>query len=195
MEKKELRDIVNGIFEMHDLTRTPRTGWQKIGVKDPESVAEHTLLTSQIAYILAVLEKAKNPEKIACVCLFHDNSETRIGDLNRINKKYSTKERFEAKAFMHFSKQFPTEAQKKLNAFFLDFDKRHGKEYFICKDADNLQFIFQAKYYLEIGYKAAEVFIHNTAKKLHTESAKAIYQEVLKTSFIDWLGEDYEYKK
>ncbi len=189
MKPKEIKGIVNGIFEAHDLTRVGRSGWKKIGIKNPENIAEHAAMTAQIAYILAVLEEAKNPERIACMCLFHDNAETRIGDPNKITTKYIDKKIPEMRAFQDFSQQFPKEIKKRLGSLFLDFERGKDKESIIAKDADMLQLIFQAKYYLDIGFKIAKAFIDNTGKKLQTESAKTIFEVVRETEFTEWLHE------
>ena len=59
-----LKKIVNFIFELNQLKRQAHTGWWFVGVKDPDTVAEHAFRAAQIGYILAVKEGDVNPERV-----------------------------------------------------------------------------------------------------------------------------------
>lgn len=67
-----------------------RAGWWHAGVRDPESVAEHPARVAQPAALLAA-EEGGNPERAACLALWHDTQETRTGDLPHTVKPYLTK--------------------------------------------------------------------------------------------------------
>lgn len=58
------------------------------GVKDPESVAEHSWRTSLIASLIAKPEGA-DPAQAAYLAVWHDTQETRTGDVNYVGKKYA----------------------------------------------------------------------------------------------------------
>ncbi len=198
-EKGEVRmhqmtKLVNGIFEMFSLGNVSRSGWHRAGVKSGiENVLEHTCLTAQIAYILAIMEEYQNPEKIACEALFHDNAETRMGDLNKLNTKYLSKSPGERIAFTHFISQFPSEVEKRLCRYFDDFETGYSKESILVKDADLLQMGFQAKIYLDQGHKFAQRFLDRIPEGLKTDSAKMIFAEMLNVEFFEWcLSESYE---
>jgi putative hydrolase of HD superfamily len=57
------------------------------GVRDPESIADHSFRTAIIASVVAALEGG-NPERAAFMGLFHDTQETRITDIPYIGKCY-----------------------------------------------------------------------------------------------------------
>ncbi len=46
---KNLKKIINWFFEISLLKKIQRSGWRNIGIENPDSVAEHAFLTSQIA--------------------------------------------------------------------------------------------------------------------------------------------------
>jgi putative hydrolase of HD superfamily len=71
----KLVGIAKYLYEIGYLKHLKRSGWWRMGVRDPESVAEHSYRTAVIGYVLANLEGA-DPEKTASICLFHD---TRVG--------------------------------------------------------------------------------------------------------------------
>jgi putative hydrolase of HD superfamily len=60
----------------------PRIGWVNAGVRDPETVAEHTLLVSYIAASLAK-EMGLDAGKAALLALIHDAAESALGNASR----------------------------------------------------------------------------------------------------------------
>src|SRR5690349_19840537 len=72
---------------MGALKRAKRSGWWIAGVKDPETIAEHSWRTAVIGSVLAMMEGA-DPARVALLCTFHDTQETRIGDIPWIGRRY-----------------------------------------------------------------------------------------------------------
>ena len=81
--------IVEFLFEVGMLKRTPRSGWQFLD-GGSESVAEHVYRTTMVAYVLARLEGTVDTERVLRLALIHDLPEARTGDLNYVNQKYVT---------------------------------------------------------------------------------------------------------
>src|SRR5262245_45598772 len=79
--------IANYIYETGHLKTTARTGWTLAGIAKVESVADHSFRTAVIGVILASLEGA-DPARTALLCLFHDTTETRLGDIPSVGKQY-----------------------------------------------------------------------------------------------------------
>lgn len=67
-----------------------RSGWWHVGVRDPESVAEHTMRVAQLAAIIAA-EEGADCARAALLALWHDSQETRTGDLPHTASAYLTK--------------------------------------------------------------------------------------------------------
>ena len=80
-EEEDLSGLVEFIFELGQLKRTPRTGGAKLGIKQPETVADHSFRSAAIGFLLAEME-GYDPYQVAGYCLFHDAAETRTGDLD-----------------------------------------------------------------------------------------------------------------
>jgi hypothetical protein len=81
------KKIVEFLFEVGMLKKTPRTGYQFLG-SGGESVADHSFRTAVIGYALASQEPDADRNKVVLMCLFHDFPEARTGDHNYVNKKY-----------------------------------------------------------------------------------------------------------
>lgn len=183
------KNIVNFIFEVAQLKRQRHSGFKLAGVKNPSTVAEHVMRAAQIGYILAVMEGNANPEKVASLVLFHDNGEARIGDQHKVASRYFNNQAAEIKAISEQLDSLGAELGEKLKKYFLEYEQRTTSEGIIAKDADWLEQAFQAKEYIDIGYKATQDWINNIEKALETKSAKKLLAEMKRTEFTDWWQE------
>ncbi|WP_290597962.1 MULTISPECIES: HD family hydrolase [unclassified Archaeoglobus] len=158
-----MEDIVRFIHEAGSLKLVPRSGWLKLGIKLPESVAEHSFRTALIAFILAL----KNGEGLEVACkaataaLFHDLHESRTMDLHKIAQRYVIANEKKAK-----------EDQLSWMEFEPDFSE--VEDY--VDDADKLELAFQA-----VEYADQATYALKLAEKveLKTEIAKEIYQALM----------------
>ncbi len=73
-------------YQVGHLSRSPRSGWLLAGVRDPESVAEHSHRAAVLAYIIATMEGA-DPHRACTLAVFHDLPETRTTDLHSVAKR------------------------------------------------------------------------------------------------------------
>jgi 5'-deoxynucleotidase YfbR-like HD superfamily hydrolase len=86
---EQIVGVATFLFEMGTLKRARRTGWWIAGVRDPESIAEHSHRTAILATVLAAMEDA-NPARACLLATLHDTQETRIGDIPHIGRRYLT---------------------------------------------------------------------------------------------------------
>lgn len=179
------KQIANYFFEINTLKRIKRSGSWIAGIKDPDTIAEHAFRTAQIGYILAELEKVDS-QKVLLMCLFHDNGEVRIGDHHKIMARYIDTEIAEKKAFEEQLKNLPQKIALKIETSNLEFNQRQSIESIVAKDADLLELAFQAKEYLELGYKGKQNWMDNIRKNLKTKNAKKIFEAIEKGSMNDW---------
>lgn len=180
------KNLVNFIFEINQLKRQRHSGFQLVGVKDPDSVAEHVMRAAQIGYILAAMEGDANPEKVAAMVLIHDNGEARIGDQHKVAARYFNTKKAEKDALTEQLGNLEGTIGQTWLGYFDEYEKRNTKEGIIAKDADWLEQAFQAKEYVDLGYAAAEDWIKNVEKALETASAKLVLKEMKKVKFTDW---------
>jgi len=181
-----ITNIINFIFELNQLKRLRHSGWQLAGIKNPDTVAEHSLRAAQIGYILAVMEGDANPNKVVTMLVIHDNAEARIGDRNKVSARYYSNGEAEEKAFNDQLDKLGEKIKQKWKKYYDEFEARNTKEGIIAKDADWLEQAFQAKEYIDLGYSSAQNWIDNVEKAVETESAKKIIAEMKKIKFTDW---------
>ncbi len=192
-EKEKIKKIVNFFFELLHLKRVSRSGLTIIGIKDIDSVAEHVFVAAQIAYILGKMEGV-NAEKAALMCLFHDNGEARIFDINLLQSIYfNEKDKAESKAFSNQIKDLP--GKEGIEELHKEFEEKKTPEALIARDADKLELAVQAKHYLERGEKDAKIWIDKVRPSLKTESSKKLLNVIENSNPNDWWKEIPEIKQ
>jgi len=178
-------DIAKFLYEVGQLKRVKRSGWWIAGVKDPESVAEHTFRAAVITYVLARLEGA-DTGKAVLMALFHDLPEARTNDAHRIVRRYADWRNVDKKAMNEQSKRLPHEVGNEVASFFEEFEKEASAEARLARDADLLECLIQAREYQALGYHDVVDWILNAQAALATESAKRIAAECLRTEPKEW---------
>jgi putative hydrolases of HD superfamily len=179
-----MKDIVNLLFEVGMLKKTPRSGYQFLG-SGQESVAEHSFRTAIIGYILSLEEPDADSYKTVLMCLFHDLHEARTGDLNYVNKQYV--DCHEDKAMHDLAKNVPF--GNKIIASFKEFNNGESIEARIAKDADQLDLILELKGQEDLGNRYATEWLHYATKRLSTKNGQKMAREIIKTDSTDWWFE------
>jgi len=177
MEKEKLEKITKFLSEIQMLKRIEHEGFRLSGVSKIDSVAEHTAIAAQIAYILGKLEGA-NASKCAIIALFHDNEESRIGDHHKVASRYLNTKQAEVESEKEHYSNLPETVGNEIFEMQEEMRERNTKEGIIAKDADWLEQAIQAKIFVETGHQGAEDIINNVAGALETDSAKEILDEI-----------------
>ena len=180
-----MQGIVNFLFEVGMLKKTPRTGYQFFG-SGSESVAEHILRTIFIGYTLCKLEADVDELKVLKICLVHDLPEARTGDMNYVSKKYVTVH--EEKAIRELTETlfFGDDIKSAID----EFNERKTKESLLAHDADQLALILQLKEYGDLGNRYSKEWIEFAVKRLCTENAKKIANSIIGTDSSEWWFRD-----
>ena len=184
MSDFNLSAVANFIFELAQLREKPRSGWELIKVPEKESVANHVLRMTQLAYILAVMEGHPEPEQVAMCALFHENGETRLPDIHKVAARYLSEVR-EENVVIDQTAGLGV-AGEKILAFWRTAEHRSSAAGIIAKDADYLECAFTAKEYLEQGHVFAANWIDNVRAALKTDSAKQLFGQMLTMTSNDW---------
>ncbi len=180
-----MKDIVNFLFEVGMLQKTPRTGFQFLG-SGCESVAEHILRTIFIGYTLCKLEEEIDESRTLKLCLFHDLPEARTGDMNYVNKKYVAVD--EQKAIRELTETLFF--GEDIKACLEEFNAGETKEARIARDADQLALILQLKEYGDLGNKYSKDWIAFAIQRLCTENARETARRIMETDSSDWWFKD-----
>jgi putative hydrolase of HD superfamily len=173
-------------FEMGVLKRARRTGWWHAGVRDPESVAEHSLRTAQLAALIAAQEGA-DPARAAMLAIWHDSQETRTGDIPHTAKPYMSAVDNEAISADQVAR-LPEAAAKTVREAVAEYEAQSTAEARCARDADKLECLVQAVEYRAAGYGNVDGWIQSSRSSLRTTTAQRIAEAALGTSMLAWRG-------
>jgi putative hydrolases of HD superfamily len=177
-------EIVGYLYEAGHLKKTRRAGWWIAGIKDPESVAEHSFRTGIIAFALAVMEGA-NPERAATLALFHDVIETRIGDIPSTGRAH-LKIASPVEVNQVQVSSLPTSLQDRISALVAEFEDKATLEAQCAKDADKLECLLQAREYQSQGYSNVQPWVDTMAEAVKTPSGKELAKAAVETPVNVW---------
>ncbi|MFE9312854.1 HD family hydrolase [Streptomyces sp. NPDC088353] len=185
-EDQELTAVARFLFEAGTLKNTKRSGWWMAGVKDPESVADHSWRTALIATIIAQLEGA-DPARAAFLAVWHDSQETRTGDVNHLGKKYTQGEPDPRAITADQVTGMPEGLADAIRALVGEYEAKESPEAICARDADKLECMIQGIEYRDQGYANAQRWIDNSRGRITTKSGQALAAAVLESGSLDWL--------
>ncbi|WP_142036287.1 HD domain-containing protein [Promicromonospora kroppenstedtii] len=171
-------------YEMGVLKRLRRAGWWQVGVRDPESVAEHSLRVAQLAALLAA-EEGADPARAAYLALWHDSQETRITDLPHTARPYLTKPDNVAVTRDQVAPLPEAAAATVLDAV-AEFEAQETPEARCARDADKLECLVQAVEYRHGGQDGVQEWIDSSYAALTTDVAKRVADAALTQSPMSW---------
>ncbi|MEV0646609.1 HD domain-containing protein [Phytomonospora sp. NPDC050363] len=174
----------NYLLELGLLKRARRSGWWIAGIRDPESIAEHSWRTSVTGMVIASLEGA-DPARTAMLCTLHDTPETRIGDIPKIGRDYLTAATPEA-ITRDQTAGCPEPVATTIRDAITEFEAGETLEAVCARDADKLECLIQAVEYGHQGVSTVGRWIDSSLAALKTASARAIAQEVIDSDPLAW---------
>lgn len=163
-EKDETARLVELFAEIMRLKAVPRTGWLLRGVRDVESVADHSYGVAVISLFLA--DRAKHSglevdtERVLRMALIHDLTETRTGDLPRTYKDYIDPAELSAADDRIAEEMLEGLNEENLKARH-EYEERKSLEARIVKAADKIDLLLQAQEYERGGAKSLDEFWSN----------------------------------
>jgi len=181
-----MKDIANLLFEAAHLKRTPRSGFNFLGA-GRESVAEHTFCALFIAWVMTRLETGVDALHLMSMCLVHDLPESRIGDINYVQKQYVTAD--EISAMNHMGGNTPLGSD--ISDLVCEFNKGETREARLAKDADQISLIIELKTLADIGFKPPHKWLPYVLKRLQTKTGKQIAEAIAQTDWDTWWLKNY----
>jgi putative hydrolases of HD superfamily len=184
MTDDEVVGVVGFAYEMGVLKRLRRAGWWHVGVRDPESVAEHSLRVAQLAALIAA-EEGGDPARAAYLGMWHDSQETRIGDLPHSARAYVevvpneriTEDQIAA---------LPEHAKASVRDAVREYEALETVEARCAKDADRLECLMQAVEYREAGYQRVDGWIESSLAGIKTAFGRRLGEAALRVSPLSW---------
>ncbi len=187
MTESEFRAMVRVSHEAGHLKHSKRTGWWIAGIKDPESIAEHSWRTAVIGYLLAHAEGA-DPERTVTICVFHDLQEARTGDIPSVGKSYLAATPA-ADVARDQVQDLPAAVARGILELAGLAGGRSTAEAACAKDADKLECLLQAREYQRQGHQDVQPWIDSMVSAVRTKTGKAFAKAALEADPGEWWRE------
>jgi putative hydrolase of HD superfamily len=162
------------------LKNLPRTGWLLAGIKDCESVAEHSYRVTLVALILSELVQGVNRDKLLQMALLHDLPESLVTDLPRATVQLvgrDAKQRAERDAWATLVPLDPP--LESWRSLWEEFEAGQSAEAKLVRAADRLEMLFQAFEYEQTGYANLTSFWEDASlADSEFEGVRALFAEV-----------------
>ncbi|MBL7198427.1 MAG: HD domain-containing protein [Candidatus Omnitrophica bacterium] len=192
--KNSDKKILDFIAEAGLLKRIRRSGWWVLGIKDGETVAEHSFRCAVIGYMISKMERVF-PYKVLMMTIFGDIHEARINDLHKMAQRYVDFQKAEHKAFAEQVKHLPKSTKVEMVRLHKEYRMQKTKESIIARDADILECLIQAKEYKEHGFRQAAKFMKRAPAHLKTKSARQLWRLAKAMRLNEWWQKLSEFRR
>jgi putative hydrolases of HD superfamily len=184
VDDAEIEATARLIYETGLLKLSKRTGWWLCGVKNPESIAEHSFRTAIIAGLLAAMEGA-DPARATFLAVWHDTQETRVGDIPYLGRRYLHSASNE-QVTSDQTTGLPSVVAEQFRSLIRDYETSDSLEVHCAHDADKLDCLFQAIEYRDSGHRNVGGWIESSRTKLRTKSAERLADAAVAMTSQQW---------
>lgn len=138
-------ELLKFFEDINKLKSTARAGWVRCGIKNPESVADHTFRTAMMAMVLGDSLQL-DVEKVLRMALLHDLAEVVTGDITPYDDESpEEKRRKEGIALYGLLQQIPN--RDKYMELWQEYDQQLSVEAKLVRNVDKLEMALQADEY------------------------------------------------
>ena len=179
MTNSSIRNLVKFFGIVGRLKRTPRAGWVEVGIRQPESVADHIFRTTILGMIYADME-GLDQLKLLRMALIHDLPEAIIGDLTPSKKTEKSKEKEEV-AISQILDLLPKKQREKYMMAWNEYQEGKTREAKAVRQLEKLEMALQAKEYEEAGStsRSLERFIKSAEKAITWPELRRLLSYIL----------------
>lgn len=167
-ENTSLDEFFSTILKLKTVSRQ---GWKnKLGLQNPESVADHCYSTATMAMVLSDIKKL-DTVKVLKMALLHDLAEAITGDLTPDDITKSKKDELENSAMKNILQSLSEPIKKQYLDLWDEYKQNHTQEAQLLHQVDKLEMALQATEYEKSGIsKTALTSFFESAKKGITDS-------------------------
>ncbi len=160
-----------------------REGWVRRGVREPESVADHSYNLALLSMLLAA-ERGLDPFRAAAIAIIHDLAEAVTGDIPPSEKRSNTDYvEAEKEAMRRIVEKTPAEIGSLILQLYNEYASQSGEEARLVKQLDKLEMALQAIVYEREGRAAkglAEEFTLSALQEISDPSLRSLLREEAK---------------
>ena len=138
------------IRDLHQLKRTPRAGWSRVGIDTPESVAEHTFAAALLAWRIAREVPGVDAGRVVLMTLLHDFHEAKLTDIPTPWKQYFPEDAIALAERTIAAEQWDDDPETL--ALVEETLAGESKEAMLVRAIDHLEFLLQAADYRAAGH-------------------------------------------
>ena len=158
-----------------------RQGWiDKLSIKYPESVADHSYSMAMMAMVISDLENYDS-EKILKMVLLHDLAESKIGDFTPDQISKDKKEKIESGAFKDIIEQLPNPIKLEYGKIWKEYQNKQSPESQIVHQIDRLEMALQAKMYQKSGStkEDIDIFLETAKSDITHPKIKELFTKII----------------
>ncbi len=161
------------------LKSEPRRGWVlKLGVRDPESVADHSYRTALIAMVYADA-RLLDTEKVMKMALIHDLPEAIVGDRTPGEVTRRRKRESESAAIRKILDDLPERQRSEYLGVWGEFSRGRSREARLVRQVDKLEMALQAVEYRRAGWgTATREFLETASETIVDEDLREVLRRV-----------------
>jgi putative hydrolase of HD superfamily len=175
-------DLLDFAKKVRELKGLKRSGWIEKGVRDPESVADHSFMLAVLAYLYSK-KLGLDTDKCVKMALLHDICEVYSGDIpDKIRDEDqpvpdSEKKKLEEQGLEKLISLLPEDLAKEIHDLWKEFEARETKEAKLVKDLDKLEMCMQALEYSK-NYENLEEFFEDGNLNIKTPEIRKLFEKV-----------------
>lgn len=171
--------LLSFLLHVGSLKRTPRAGWVRKGIPQPESVAGHMYRMSVMALTIPS-EHPIDVSKAVSIAIVHDLAEAIVGDITPMDGiPKNVKQQMELDAMVELTSLLPVEQGKLVMNLFLEYEAGETIEARFVKDLDKLDMVVQAhEYHKEYSNIDLSEFFDSVRGKLRDSNLQKISEEI-----------------
>ena len=173
--------ILDFLKDSANLKSISRQGWiDKLSIKNPESVADHSYSMAIMAMIISDLENYDS-EKILKMTLLHDLAESKIGDITPEQMTSENKMKIENDAFNEIIDQLPETVKSQYLEIWKEYQNNNSKESLFVHQIDKLEMALQAKIYQKNGKTIEDIepFLESAKGSITDKKLKELFTKII----------------
>ena len=173
--------ILDFLKDSANLKTISRQGWiDKLSIKNPESVADHSYSMAIMAMIISDLENYDS-EKILKMTLLHDLAESKIGDITPEQMTLENKVKIENKAIGEIINQLPEPIKSQYLEIWKEYQNNSSKESLFVHQIDRLEMALQAKIYEKSSLSKKDIspFLETAKADITHSKLKELFTKII----------------